>query len=282
MTDFSPEYVATTLKWYLDNGVDIALEEMPVDRMQDVPPQPQRQPAQSPNPQAVTPGQGMMPAVNADTARAAGTDALRAQAAALAKAADTLEELQAAIKAFDGLAIRKTAMNMVFSDGNPAANIMLIGEMPGADEDRSGKAFSGESGAYLDKILASVDLSRAPQDSQNGVYLTTLLNWRPPGNRSPAKAEIDISLPFLRRHIALIKPQILIACGGITAKALLNTAETLTKMRGKLHDYTCDSGAVIPLVTTYTPEYLLRNPGQKRAVWEDMQMLREKLTQILS
>ena len=162
---------------------------------------------------------------------------------------------------------------------------MLVGEAPGADEDRQGKPFVGVSGQLLDKILSCIGLSRTEQDPAKAVYISNILNWRPPGNRTPSPAEIDISLPFIERHIALVKPDFLILCGGVSAKGLLGTSEGISKIRGRFTDYrpitdgvATDVGS-IPALATYHPAYLLRTPSQKKLVWQDMLMLRAAMEQ---
>ena len=160
---------------------------------------------------------------------------------------------------------------------------MLIGEAPGADEDRQGKPFVGVSGQLLDRILGCIGLSRRDDDPDKAVYISNILNWRPPGNRTPTQAEVDISLPFIERHIALIKPKAIILCGGVSAKGLLNNDSAISKLRGSFHDYRpitegiAENASVIPAVATYHPAYLLRTPSQKGLVWADMLMLRARL-----
>ncbi len=190
-----------------------------------------------------------------------------------------LEELEQAIADFNGLSVKKTATNMVFADGNPKAKIMVIGEAPGADEDAQGKPFVGASGQLLDKILACIDLDRKSEDLDKAVYISNILNWRPPGNRTPTAQEIEISLPFIQRHIELINPQYLILCGAVPGKSLLNQKTSISKLRGKFYDYMGGNSQMnaIQCLVTYHPAYLLRTPAQKRAVWQDMLMLQTQL-----
>jgi DNA polymerase len=215
-----------------------------------------------------------------------GASEARVEAERLAAQAATLEELSATIADFDGIALKKTATNMVFADGNPKAPVMLIGEAPGADEDRLGKPFVGVSGQLLDKILAAAGLDRQAEEPEKAVYISNILNWRPPGNRTPSPAEIEVSLPFIERHIQLVKPRILILCGSVSAKALLSSEESVSRLR-KIgwHDYcprdrgntqTHKKPDVIPAIVTYHPSYLLRTPAQKKAVWADMIALIQK------
>ena len=158
-----------------------------------------------------------------------------------------------------------------------------MGEAPGGDEDRLGKPFVGVSGQLLDRIFASIGISRADTDPKKSVYISNILNWRPPGNRTPSPAEVEISLPFIEKHIMLAQPKIVILCGGVSAKALLGTDESISKLRKTTwRDYrpqTAElgySGSNFSIMTTYHPAYLLRTPSQKRAVWADMLALDAK------
>lgn len=206
---------------------------------------------------------------------------IRAEATRLARSAQTLDALREAIAAFDGIALKKTATNLVFCDGDPAASVMLIGEAPGGDEDRLGKPFVGASGQLLDRILACIGLNRASENPVQSLYISNILNWRPPGNRTPNAAEIEASLPFIERHIALARPRLLVLSGTVPAQALLNRGESISKLRGKWHDYIPRTegigGETIPALATYHPAYLLRTPAQKRAVWQDMLALEARL-----
>ena len=265
----------TALRWYADNGVHEAIleqaedytiapampstSEMLASMRAGTPPQPQQQSA---------------------PAFLGKSDALE-EAIKLAASANNLNELREAISKFDGIAIKKTASNLVFSDGNPKAKIMVIGEAPGADEDREGKPFVGASGALLDKILSCIGLSRDSEDAENAVYISNVLNWRPPGNRTPNPAEIEVSIPFIERHIQLIKPDILILFGAIPAKSLLASDVSLSKMRKTKHEYKTITENIgdkinIPAFPTYHPSFLLNTPIQKKAVWEDMLKIQQK------
>jgi DNA polymerase len=159
---------------------------------------------------------------------------------------------------------------------------MIVGEAPGADEDRLGRPFVGVSGQLLDRILACIGLDRAEGDSLKSVYISNILNWRPPGNRTPTESEIAVSLPFIERHIQLIQPRLLILAGGVSAKALLGSADSISRLRGRFQSYLPQTPELrpnstpIPTLATYHPSYLLRTPGQKKLVWADMLMILEK------
>ena len=261
----------TALEWYADNGVDEILLDEVQDRtiVEEIAP--------------VMPVPSALHAPNTPPAQALlGKSDAYDEAIKLAKAANTLEELKAAIAGFDGIAIKKTATNLVFADGNPKAKIMLIGDAPATDEDRTGKPFDGASGELLDKILKCIDLGRGEEKPGDAVYVSNILNWRPPGNRTPSPAEIEVSLPFIERHIQLIGPEIIILCGGVAAKALLGSTLSLSRLRKIWHEYTPQTEGLdakrsdISAIVTYHPSDLLSNPQQKKSVWSDMLKLQSK------
>ena len=190
----------------------------------------------------------------------------------IAAAANTVAELRAALLAFDGCALKDTATNLVFADGNPDADLMLVGEGPGAEEDRAGKPFVGVSGQFLDRMLASIGLTRADY------LITNLIPWRPPGNRNPTDQEVLICLPFLLRHIALVKPKRLVLLGGISAKAVLGGKSGITRMRGKWVDAHIPGLAdPVPALPVLHPAYLLRSPGAKQEAWADWLLLQRTI-----
>lgn len=267
------------LDWMVSAGVDEAVQDSPNDRTAAFS---QISAASVPIAQAIPEKSASAAMISppASMPDFAGTAQARARAAAIAAGCGALQELAAAIAAFDGLAIKKTASSLVFADGSAAAQVMLIGDAPGTEDDEAGRPFVGRAGQLLDRITASIGLSRRAEGMADAVYVSNILNWRPPGNRTPTQSEIDISLPFIERHIALARPKLLILCGGVTAKALLGRDESLSKLRGKIHDYTCRTEGVstdtsaIPAIVTYHPEFLLKTPAQKKSVWADMLMVR--------
>ncbi|MCB1651481.1 MAG: uracil-DNA glycosylase [Alphaproteobacteria bacterium] len=271
MSSLQTTALKEALRFYLECGVDEVLDNTAADRF-----------AMPAPVSAVPPVKPSAPLFSgpSSSARSAdmplGKSEAQGQSASLAAAAKTLDELRSAIAGFEGLSIKKTATNMVFCDGNANAPVMLVGEAPGADEDRQGKPFVGVSGQLLDKILGCIGLDRQQDDPLKAIYISNIINWRPPGNRTPNPAEIVVSLPFIQRHIELVKPKILILCGGVSAKALLGRDESISKLRKGWHDYKTTDGQVIPAIATYHPAYLLRTPTQKRAVWADMLSVQEK------
>jgi uracil-DNA glycosylase family 4 len=191
---------------------------------------------------------------------------LVAQARSIANQCQTLAQLRQALEDFDGLSIKKTANNTVFADGNPNADVMAIGEAPGANEDEEGIPFCGMSGKLLDQILLSIDLSR-----EKNLYITNSLFWRPPGNRKPTDEENAVCLPFVEKHIALIKPKLILLVGSTSASALLKSNETISRLRTKFYQYTNEYlEAPIPVAVIFHPSYLLRQPLQKKTVWFDL------------
>jgi uracil-DNA glycosylase family 4 len=190
-----------------------------------------------------------------------------------AHAAQTLEELKAALMAFEGCSLKYTATNLVFGDGNPKAKVMLIGEAPGADEDRQGLPFVGQSGQLLDKMLATIGLTR-----QN-FYITNIIPWRPPGNRQPSSAEAEACLPFVKRHIDLVNPTFLILVGGTATKTLLGSQDGIMRLRGAWKDYISEAGTKMKVMAIFHPAYLLRSPGQKKEVWLDLIKIKRSLIQ---
>lgn len=287
MTDIaptSPDFAYAAHLWQREIGVDLPLQDTPwVAPVQDVPAAaPARKPVAQGAGGRVTPFQSAAPRVAEPLSVAPEFAEQRAEAVRLAAAAQNLEELRQAVAAFEGIGIKKHATHLVFADGNPAARIMVLGEAPGADEDRIGKPFVGVSGQLMDRMFAAIGLSRKSENPLESIYISNILNWRPPGNRTPAPAEIDLSLPFIERHIALIKPELLVLMGGVAAKALLNTSDGITKLRGNwlIYNSISLSGAAgvvgVPCLPTYHPSFLLRTPLKKREAWRDMLAVSEK------
>jgi DNA polymerase len=195
------------------------------------------------------------------------------RAAELAAAAGSLDALRDAMAAFEGSPLRETATNLVFADGAPASGLMVIGEAPGADEDRLGRPFVGVSGRLLDRMLLSIGLER-----ERGFYVTNILPFRPPGNRTPTDAEIALFLPFVLRHVELAAPRLVVLLGGTAAKALLRSREGITRLRGRWHAVSPREGeAPWPALATLHPAYLLRNPAAKKDAWHDLLLLRRRL-----
>jgi DNA polymerase len=250
------------LRLQIEWGADEALAEAPFDRFAAPPP------AAEPAPGLAAPRAVARPAAPAPGLL---IPPPAAAAASLAAGAADLAALKAAIAATDS-PLRETATNLVFSDGVAESGLMMIGEAPGADEDRLGRPFVGVSGQLLDRMLESIGLRR-----QENFYLTNILPWRPPGNRTPTDAEINLFLPFLLRHIALVRPRHLVLLGGVSAKAVLRAKEGITRLRGRWHAVTGDDGGRLPGLATLHPAYLLRNPVAKKDAWADLVLLRRTL-----
>jgi uracil-DNA glycosylase family 4 len=271
------------LSWYVEVGADEAIGEVPVNRYRAPTrvgsPAPASTPTQtsSPPPSAsFTSPTDSIPPPSALPSSLTSTDNVTKSAREMAAAAMDLAALAEALANFDGCALRDTATNLVFADGNPDSQVMIIGEAPGADEDRQGRPFVGLAGQLLDRMLATIGLDRS------STYISNILPWRPPGNRKPTPNEVTICLPFLRRHIELVNPKILVLVGGTSAQALLGASQGITRLRGRWHDYTgagagSDNAGPIPAMPIFHPAYLLRKPGMKREAWRDLREIRRRL-----
>jgi DNA polymerase len=255
------------LRWYRDAGVDCALEETPRDRLAEA-----RAALEAPR-QAPSAGRGNSVSQTAiGQPVATGLDQHIAQAAAEAKAlannATTLDELQTALTLYDGCPLKQTAKSLIFSAGNPHSRIMVVSDVPGPDEDRLGEAFIGPAGQLLDRMLKAIGLDRQQ------VALGLVIPWRPPGNRTPTQQELAVCEPFIRRHIALVKPDLLVFLGTLPAHLLLGVQENQIKLRGRWFDYR-DGDNTIPTLATLPPSHLLKHPAQKAQAWRDLKALRE-------
>jgi len=261
------------LAWYVEAGADEAIGEVPVNRYRAPAPVDNPAPALAPT---QSPTEAPILSPSASPSNLTSTDSVTKSARELAAAATNLGALAEALANFDGCALRDTATNLVFSDGNPDSQVMIIGEAPGADEDRQGLPFVGMAGQLLDRMLATIGLDRS------NTYISNILPWRPPGNRKPTPSEVTICLPFLRRHIELMNPKILVLVGGTSAQALLGASQGITRLRGRWHDYTgVESGSKktdpIPAMPIFHPAYLLRKPGMKREAWRDLREIHRRL-----
>ena len=266
MTNIKLDLLQDELSWNLSSGADEVIAETPCDYFAE---SAEKLPKEAAPLRAPTPSP--LPARTATISPAFAASAASASAAAAAplKTVSTLSELRDTMLSFKGCGLKTTATNTVFADGVPTAPVMIIGEAPGADEDRIGLPFVGKSGMLLDKMLESIDLSRA-----KNVYISNILPWRPPGNRTPTPAEVVACLPFIKRHIELVAPKILVFLGASAASALLGITESISRIRGKWFKY---EGT--PALVTFHPAYLLRTPLQKKYGWQDMLALKEKLAE---
>lgn len=242
------------LEWHLELGVDEAMLDAPVDRFA-------AEEAARAQPQAPASAKGVAPVA----APVAQVDPV-AEAERAAQGARDLAGLQAALGAYPHCELTKGARNLVFSDGIAGARVMIVGEAPGRDEDLQGKPFVGRAGQLLDRMLDAVDLSR-----DKNVYITNVLPWRPPQNRDPRPDEIAMMLPFLRRHIALADPDLLVVMGNISCQALLGQ-RGITRLCGHWAE-----ACGCPALPMFPPDYLLRNPQAKREAWADLLSLKSKL-----
>jgi uracil-DNA glycosylase len=261
------------LEWQIEAGADEAIGDRPVDRLS--PPAAKAPTAKAPA--APPAARGPLRPPTFDPALRLGGTAAIAGAERAAAAANSVAELAAAVAAFEGCALKETATNTVFADGPAGAPVMLIGEAPGADEDRLGRPFVGVSGQLLDRMLAAIGLSRA-----TNAYITNIIFWRPPGNREPSAEEIALCLPFVHRHIELARPNVLVLLGGPSAKTLLGRSEGITRLRGRWVDFATPGmrqrgETPIPALPLFHPAYLLRTPAAKREAWRDLLALQARL-----
>ncbi len=254
---------ADLLDWYRAAGVDVAVCEKTVDRFAA---QAALQQAQA-KPDSSHP---VPPRPAAEPVSIVAGDVGPEESRTLAASADTLEALAAVMNAFDGSPLKQRATQLVFGDGNPKGRVMLIGEAPGREEDLQGKPFVGRSGHLLDRMLAAIGLDRTK------VYIANTVPWRPPGNRTPSPGEIALCLPFLHRQIVLVSPDILVTLGAPAAQTLLGQPVSITRIRGTWREVTIENRA-LPLLPTFHPAFLLRQPAQKALAWRDMLTLKKAL-----
>ncbi len=263
------------LAWYAEAGVDTALHDAPIDRFAETrellakSEVKREQPARNTRPQA-SPDKPQASAPVQPAQRTIPDEAVVGRAADLAKQATNLAELREIISSFDGCNLKFTARSTVFADGNHEAPLMLIGEAPGRDEDAQGLPFVGPSGQLLDRMLASIGLDRT------SVYISNILPWRPPGNRTPTPLETEICRPFIERHIELAAPKIIVPVGGSSAKTLLKTTSGIMSLRGRWTSIEV-GGRSISVLPTLHPAYLLRTPGHKKRAWQDLLSIKNKL-----
>ncbi len=281
-----PAVARELLTFYAEAGVSDLVGETPVDRLAvgieeprarspvggASPPVPPQGPAteiptrtlrrrDAPVPPTVVPKPGPVP-VAAEAATLAAREA--------AARAGSLDELRALLESFDGCALKLTAKRLVFADGNPQARLMLVGEAPGREEDIEGLPFVGPSGQLLDRMLASIGLDRT------GVYIANIIPWRPPGNRDPSMQETQICLPFIRRQIELVAPDVLVTLGKPSTAALLGIADGIRRTRGRWMTYQAGERD-IRAMATFHPAYLLRQPLEKRHSWRDLLSIKKAL-----
>ncbi|MBN9002131.1 MAG: uracil-DNA glycosylase [Rhizobiales bacterium] len=263
-----PPTARELLAFYLEAGVDCALLDEPPNRLLDpeiVPP-----PAAVPSPSANRPAPAPVTMARAPAPAAPAPDVAIASAREAARTAPTLEALRTLLETFDGCALKQTATRLVFADGNPQARIMFVGEAPGRDEDLEGIPFIGRSGKLLDRMIGAVGLDRTT------AYITNVIPWRPPGNRDPSPQETQICLPFIKRQIELVDPDVLVCLGKPSSQAVLELKDGIMRTRGRWHNY--DTGTrTIRAMATFHPAYLLRQPIHKRLAWQDLRAISKAL-----
>jgi uracil-DNA glycosylase len=262
--------VQQLLAFYLEAGVDCALDDEPVNRLAEPDAAAPRETVVREAPPKTLLQAQAVPAPRADATIA--PEAAISSAREAARTAPTLEALRTLLENFDGCALKHTATRLVFSDGNPQARVMFVGEAPGRDEDIEGLPFVGRSGKLLDRMIAALGLDRSK------AYIANVIPWRPPGNRTPTPQETQICLPFIQRQIELVNPDVLVTLGNPSTQTLLSTREGIMRTRGKWFDY--DTGTrTIRAIATFHPAYLLRSPSYKRMSWQDLRAIAKALEQ---
>ena len=265
-TDLDVALATAILRWWRDAGVDIPLDEAPQRRFDQGLSAGLALTAEGPAFERSEDGAGK-PVRSRDAVETSPFGADSSAAKTLAAQASDLEALRQILEAFEGCGLKRTATRLVFADGNPEAKVMLVGEAPGADEDRIGKPFVGRAGQLLDRMLASISMDRSK------VYIANVIPWRPPGNRTPTPQETQTCLPFIRRQIELSAAEVLVCLGASATQTLLNVRDGITRARGRWFEYACDDGRRLRALATLHPAYLLRQPAQKRNAWADMRAL---------
>jgi uracil-DNA glycosylase len=269
MTPASDKPARELLDFYMEAGVDALIGEAPVDRfaVADVPPAEKSKSVRETERVAVASGTFEQ---RAAPAAPPALDEAAMAAREAARGAKTLEELRTILDRFDGCALKATATQLVFADGNPRSRVMFVGEAPGRDEDIEGLPFVGRSGKLLDRMLAAIGLDRT------SVYIANVVPWRPPGNRTPTPQETQICLPFILRQIELVDPEVLVCMGNPSAQTLLSIKEGITKTRGRWFSFNTGKREIRAL-PTFHPAFLLRSPLQKRFAWRDFLAIKKAL-----
>ena len=282
--DPNADDLLAALQFYAASGVDCTLEDRPVDRFAETrearasaeqsavgtDPRTVRQSPSGGTPAATTVGKSQSPAAAAPAARVPDDTAI-GNAREAARTAGSIDALREALAGFNDCNLRFGAHSTVFADGNPGADVMFIGEAPGRDEDRQGLPFVGRAGQLLDKMLLAIGLDRTSS------YITNIIPWRPPGNRTPTPHEIELCRPFIERHVELMGPKIVVTMGNVSTKSLLGTTRGILSFRGTWSSYRPNSDTDIPAMPTLHPAYLLRNPAHKRLSWQDFLSVRARL-----
>src|SRR6201991_5181709 len=272
MTPEPAPTIRQLLAFYLEAGVDCALTDEPVNRLSDpdiVPAPPSAEPQEAPPPRSPMQSPAPIPSARAEVPS---PEVAISSARETARTAPSLEVLRELLEKFAGCALKSTATRLVFADGNPQARVMFVGEAPGREEDIEGLPFVGRSGQLLNRMIAAIGLDR------NSAYITNVIPWRPPGNRTPTPQETQICLPFIQRQIELVNPDVLVTLGNPSTQALLQTHEGIMRTRGKWRDY--DTGTrSIRAIATFHPAYLLRSPAYKRMSWQDLRAIAKALEQ---
>ena len=263
------------MRFYAEAGLDYAMLDVPVDQFAVFEAQKNAtKPAAAPlaSMQQAQPERRPAP----PTARPAAIpdDAAIASAQTVAQACRSIPELSDALNAFEGCGLKFTAKNLVFADGNRQASVMFISDVPGREDDLEGRLLAGPIGMLFDRMLSSIELDRT------SVYLGSMIPWRPPGNRTPTAFEIEVSRPFIQRHIELAAPKLIVFLGELPAKTLITSTESILRLRGQWRDYALADGKVIPTLSMLHPAYLMKQTAQKRLAWADLLEFKRRIASL--
>jgi DNA polymerase len=266
------------LNFYVEAGVDAPVGEVPANRLAPASAEaaaPPRAPERAPVAYSAAARPEIVPATvqfapPASPMTPASPDIAVMAARETARSAASLEELRAMLARFEGCALRMTAKQLVFADGNPHARVMFVGEAPGREEDIEGLPFVGRSGKLLDLMMAAIGLDRT------GAYIANIIPWRPPGNRTPTPQESQICLPFILRQIELVNPDILVCMGNPATQTLLGVKDGIKRTRGRWFAFHTGTRE-IRAIATFHPAYLLRSPLDKRLAWRDLLAIKKAL-----
>ena len=263
------------IRWHLASGVDALLDEMPHDRFNEAPPTETLSTTKEIKSSHRPASKGVSPprAASAPILASGSSDEWVQKAEQQAAAASSLSELRAALENFEGIALKRTARSLLMADDVNTDGLVILGDLPEADDERSGEIFSGRAGVLLDQMLGAIGLSR------EALALTMAVPWRPPGNRAPTTQELATLTPFLKRQLELLRPKLILSFGTSGAQMLTDRSETILKLRGHWLDVPLGEKS-IPMLVSFGPGHLLRHPAQKQFAWRDFKLLREHLKTI--
>ena len=255
------------LRFYQEAGLDFAMGDEPVDQFAAF----EAQKAAA-KPAAAMPALEKKAAAPVPRPTAVPDEAAIAAARAMAEGCASIPELLEALLGFEGCGLKFTAKSLIFADGNPQAQVMFISDVPSREDDLDGRLLAAPNGLLFDRMLAAIGLSRET------AYLGCMIPWRPPGNRAPTAFEIEVCRPFIVRHIELAAPKLLVLMGDLPAKTLVQSSDSILRLRGQWRDFALADGGSVPALSMLHPAYLMKQPGQKRLAWADLLALKGRLS----